>query len=255
MSRTVQVPYPIVQSEMFLPTVNPVSPYRREWVNRLGDVCVLEATRTPNHYDLMNFLVFLHVVQNNRDIDKTVLDSDRYKIIMPLSYMYEILGFSLTSQRREMWDSLKRLSKTSLEIRYKRPDHHNGASEIVFSGLTGDLKLIRQRGRQGHLVEAKPLQALVDDRMLTADIDRMLALRSPLARILAFYVTARRESCLTWNEWMHTVSTGRSLRHFKTRFTAALKEMETQGYSVEVRSDCVKLGRRTRAFNSTFKGK
>ena len=38
-SLTAQVPYPIVQSEMFLPIIAPISPYNREWTNRFGDVC------------------------------------------------------------------------------------------------------------------------------------------------------------------------------------------------------------------------
>ena len=38
-SLTAQVPYPIVQSEMFLPIIAPISPYNREWINRFGDVC------------------------------------------------------------------------------------------------------------------------------------------------------------------------------------------------------------------------
>ncbi len=245
MGRTAQVPYPIVQAEAFLPAINQKGPFRREWINQLGDVCALEASGIPNHYDLVNLLVFLHVVQQSKEIEKTVIDEDRYKVVMPLSLMYSILGIKDIKQRRDLWESLKKLSKIVLEIKYKKPWNHNGVSEIVFFGLTGDLKLIKQRGRTGTILEAKPLRAMVDDRMLTVDVARMVALKSALARITAFFLACRPTTGVvkTWKEWMECVSTGKSEKRFKELFKKALEELGTVGYVVEDRGGSVKIQR------------
>lgn len=245
MSRTAQVPYPIVQAEMFLPVVIPISPFKREWINRYGDKCNLQAPQAPNHYDLVNFLTFLHVIQQEKGIEKIVLDEYRYKITMPLSYMYSILKLQQTNQRKDMIESLKRMARTSLEIQYKEPSKHNDCQELLLTSLTGDLKLFKQKGRVGHILEARPLQALVDDRMLTIDVNRMIALEQPLSRIAAFFVACRPKNgiSLTWEEWMTCLSTGKSLRHFKERFRKALIEMKKLGYDVEDRGSAVLIRR------------
>lgn len=244
-NRTAQVPFPIVQSEMFLPTTTSVSPYRREWINQYGDRCNLQAPQAPNHFDLVNFLAFLHVIQQERGVEKTPLDELRYKVVMPMSYLYSILNLRQTNQRRDLIDSLKRLARTSLEIQYKQPWKHNDCQELLLTSLTGDLKLFKHRGRTGHILEARPLQALVDDRMLTVDVTRMIALEQPLSRIAAFFVACRPKNgvLMTWEDWMRCLSTGKSLRHFKERFKKALVEMNKYGYGVEDRGSAVLIRR------------
>lgn len=236
-NRTAQVPHPIVQSEMFLPVMNPVSPFRRVWTNHCGDICTMQAPQSLNHYDLVNLLAFLHILQQSKSIELKDAGEFRYEIKMPLSLMYDVLSLKSTHQRRDMAESLKRMSRTSLEMQYKDPWKHGGCRDLLLTSLTGDLKFTEQRGRTGTLLQAFPLRGMIDDRMLTLDVDRMITLQQPLSRIVAFFVASKPKNgiLMTWEDWMLCTSMATSLRHFKERLKIAFKELKKYGFTIEER--------------------
>ena len=233
---TAQVPHPIVQSEMFLPTLTPMAPYERRWTNEMGDRCYLLAPKSPNHYDLITLLGYLHVVQQY-PVQVEDLDDERYKVTMPMRYMYEALQTRKNAERISLWNSLELLTHTSYSVHYKRPENHEGASVLVLAGLTGDLKLLKQRGRSGSILIAKPLRGLVDDRMLTVNLSVLKALRNPLARVTAFFMQCREAKELPWLGWMQAVSGATYLKSFKANFAKALRELESAGYKIESRGE------------------
>jgi hypothetical protein len=243
MQKTAQVPHPIVQAEIFLPTLTPVSPYERRWDNELGDKCYILAPRTPNHYDLVTLLGYLHVIQQYPVVVEDA-DEDRYRVTMPMSFLYQTLQCDTNVERISLWRSLELLAHTSYSVQYKNPANHGGVSDMVLAGLTGDLKLITQRGRKGNILIAKPLRGLVDDRMLTVDIARLITLKAPLARITAFFMQCREAKELTWEGWMRAVSGATYLKRFKAHFVKALKELESVGgYTVKIRGDNILIRR------------